>query len=73
MTRRENPAELRTSSNRVLNIDVLGRTVDNQNPTEFPLKTQSELLAARAVMRRFRVSYWHAVTICQLSGLGGAA
>lgn len=68
-----NPAELRTSSNRVLNIDVLGRTVDSQNPNEFPLKSQSEMLAARTVMRRCRVSYWHALTICRLSGLGGAA
>jgi hypothetical protein len=68
-----NPAERASSSNRVLNIDVLGRTVDNQNLTEFPLKSQSEMLAARAVMRRCRVSYWHALVICRLSGLGGAA
>lgn len=67
-----NPAA-RAGANRVLNIDVLGRTVDSQNPTEFPLKTQSEMLAARTVMRRCRVSYWHALTICRLSGLGGAA
>lgn len=68
----ENPAA-RAGANRVLKIDVLGRTVDSQNPTEFPLKTQSEMLAASAVMRRCRVSYWHALTICSLSGLGGAA
>lgn len=68
----ENPAAL-AGANRVLKIDVLGRTVDSQNPIEYPLKTQSEMLAASAVMRRFRVSFWHAVTICRLSGLGGAA
>lgn len=67
-----NPAE-RASSNRVLKIVAITKPLDVQNPTENPLKTQSELLAARSVMRRFRVSYWHAVTICQLSGLGGAA
>lgn len=68
----KNPAA-RASANRVLNIDVLGRTFDSQNPTSSSLKSQSEMLAARAVMRRCRVSYWHALTICRLSGLGGAA
>lgn len=71
MRKRENPAA-RASANRVPNIKALGG-VDIQNPTETSLKTQSEMLAARSVMRRFRVSYWHAVTICRLSGLGGAA
>ena len=68
----ENPAE-RASSNRVLNIAAIAKPLDSQNPTFFSLKSQSELLAARAVMRRFRVSYYHALTICRLSGLGGAA
>lgn len=54
-------------------IDVLGQTVDIQNPTEIHPEYQSELLAVRSVMRRFRVSFHHAKTICQLSGLGGAA
>lgn len=67
-----NPAERASSSNRVLKIAAIAKPLDNQNPTEFPLKSQSEMLAAHAVMRRFRVSYYHALTICRLSGLGGA-
>ena len=57
---------------RVLNIKALGG-VDTQNPTEFTPEFQSELLAVASVMRQFRVSFWHAKTICQLSGLGGRA
>jgi len=72
MTKRKNPAA-RASANRVLKVKAFSSSIDFQNPTETSLKTQSEMLAARSVMRRFRVSYWHAVTICQLSGLGGAA
>ncbi|MDR9808205.1 hypothetical protein [Rhizobium hidalgonense] len=67
----ENPAA--TSANRVLiDIKSLGRA-DIQNPTEIHPEIQSDLLAVRSVMRRFRVSYWHAKTICRLSGLGGHA
>ncbi len=54
-----------------LNIKALAG-VDVQNPTETLPEIQSEILAVRAVMRRFRVSFWHAKTICCLSGLGGA-
>lgn len=68
----ENPAA-RAGANRVLNIAAITKPLDSQNPTSFPLKSQSEMLAASAVMRRCRVSYWHALTICRLSGLGGAA
>jgi hypothetical protein len=57
---------------RASEIVAIAKPLDNQNPTETPFKTQSELLAARAVMRQCRVSYWHALTICRLSGLGGA-
>ena len=71
MMKTTNPAA-RVSANRVLNIKALGG-VDTQNPTEIPSQVQSEFLAIRSVMRRFRVSYWHAKTVCQLSGLGGAA
>lgn len=71
MRKTKNPAA-RACANRVLNIKAVA-ALDAQNPTETSLKTQSEMLAARSVMRRFRVSYWHALTICQLSGLGGAA
>lgn len=67
-----NPAAL-AGAHRAANIEVLRGTVDSQQPTESTLKTQSEMLAARSVMRQCRVSYWHALTICRLSGLGGAA
>lgn len=67
----KNPA---ANANRVLvKIAAIAKPLDNQNPTEFPLKTQSEMLAAHSVMRRFGVSYFHALTVCQLSGLGGTA
>jgi hypothetical protein len=68
----ENPAAP-AGAHRVLNIAAIAKPLDSQNPTASPLKSQSELLAARSVMRRCRVSYWHALTICRLSGLGGAA
>lgn len=67
----ENPAA-RASAHRVPNIKGLGR-LDVQNPTEIPPEIQSEMLAVRSVMRRFGVTFWHAKTICQLSGLGGVA
>ncbi|GLR49885.1 hypothetical protein KYK30_30205 [Shinella yambaruensis] len=54
------------------NIQHLGGA-DVSNLTENPDKSQSEMLAARSVMRRFGVSYFHALTVCQLSGLGGTA
>ncbi|MBB4505973.1 hypothetical protein [Rhizobium leguminosarum] len=66
----ENPAALMGSANRVPNIKSLGRA-DIQNPIEIQSEIQSDLLAVRSVMRRFRVSFWHAKTICRLSGLGG--
>ncbi|MBX5181704.1 hypothetical protein HJB88_03465 [Rhizobium sp. NZLR5] len=66
----ENPAALVGSAYRVPNIKSLGRA-DIQNPTEIQSEVQSELLAVRSVMRRFSVTYWHAKTICRLSGLGG--
>lgn len=68
----KNPAA-RASANRVPEIAAIARQLDNRNPTENATRTQSELLAARSVMRRCRVSYWHALTICRLSGLGGLA
>lgn len=66
----KNPAA-RAGANRVLKVRSLPNDIDNQNPTEFPHQTQSELLAVTSVMRRFSVSFWHAKTICQLCGLGG--
>ena len=71
MSKTGNPAA-RDSADRVLKIKSLGG-VDVQNPTETTFENQSELLAVRTVMRRFRVSFWHAKTICQLHGLGGLA
>lgn len=68
----ENPAAP-AGAHRVLNIAAIAKPLDSQNPTSFPLKSQSETLATRSVMRRFRVSYHHALIICRLSGLGGAA
>jgi hypothetical protein len=47
--------------------------LDIRNSTESTPENQSELLAVRSVMRRCRVSFWHAKTICQLNGLGGLA
>jgi len=65
----KNPAG---NANRALvKIAAIAKPLDNQNPTENTLKTQSEMLAARAVMRRCRVSFWHALVICRASGLGG--
>lgn len=67
----KNPA---ANANRALvNIAAIAKPLDNQNPTETPLKTQSEMLAARAVSRRFGVSFAHALVVCSLSGLGGTA
>ncbi|MBN9031629.1 MAG: hypothetical protein J0I23_17670 [Rhizobiales bacterium] len=71
MQTKRNP-EARASANRVLNIAAIAKPLDKQNPTETLPEIQSEILAVRAVMRRFRVSFWHAKTICCLSGLGGA-
>jgi hypothetical protein len=70
MMKTKNPAA-RASANRVLNVKLFSDSIDSQNPSEFPHTTQSELLAVSSVMRRFRVSFWHAKTICQLNGLGG--
>lgn len=67
-----NPAA-RACANRVQNVKAFRSSIDKLDSTEFTLKTQSEMLAACAVMRRCRVSYWHALTICRLSGLGGTA
>jgi hypothetical protein len=58
--------------NRVLEIVAIAKPLDIQNLTQLSHKSQSEMLAARSVMRRFRVTYHHALTICRLSGLGGA-
>lgn len=67
----ENPAAL-AGAKPGFNINAF-TGLDTWNPTEFTLENQSELLAVRSVMRRCRVSFWHARTICQLNGLGGLA
>ncbi|ANH03596.1 hypothetical protein [Shinella sp. HZN7] len=67
-----NPAA-RAGANRVQNVKAFHSSIDNLDLTENTLKNQSEMLAAHSVMRRFGVSYFHALTVCQLSGLGGTA
>lgn len=67
-----NPAA-RAGANRVQNVKAFRSSIDNLDLTENTHKTQSEMLAARSVMRRFGISYFHAVTVCQLHGLGGTA
>lgn len=67
----ENPAAL-AGAKPGSNINAFAG-LDNWNSTESTPENQSELLAVRSVMRRCRVSFWHAKTICQLHGLGGLA
>lgn len=67
---KKNPVTV--ARDRASDIKTLGR-VDVSKPSDFHPKIQTEMLAVASVMRRFRVSFWHAKTICQLSGLGGAA
>ena len=67
-----NPAA-RAGANRVQNVKAFHSSIDNLDLTENPDKSQSEMLAAHSVMRRFGVSYFHALTVCQLCGLGGTA
>lgn len=69
MSKAKNPAA--GDCGRVLDIKAVGTALDTQNFTETLPDFQSEILAVRSVMRRFRVSLWHAKTICCLSGLGG--
>jgi hypothetical protein len=67
----KNPAA-RVSANRVPKaIVATAKPLDTRNPTETLTEIQSESLAVASVMRRCRVSFWHAQTICRLSGLGG--
>ena len=68
----ESPAAL-TGAKPGSNINALSQGLDAWNPTESTPENQSELLAVKSVMRRFRVSFWHAKTICQLHGIGGLA
>ncbi|NKM12986.1 hypothetical protein GFL85_18445 [Rhizobium laguerreae] len=72
MIKKQNPAA-RAGANRGLKVKAFSSSVDFHDPTEIHPEIQSELLAVRSVMRRFSVTYWHAKTICRLSGLGGHA
>ena len=72
MKKMENPAAL-AGANRVQESKLFSSSIDTLNPIEFIPEFQSELLAVTSVMRRCRVSFWHAQTICRLSGLGGHA
>lgn len=67
----ENPAAL-AGAKPGFNINAF-TGLDTWNPTESAPENQSELLVVRSVMRRCRVSFWHAKTLCQLHGLGGQA
>lgn len=62
-TPKTNPAAL-AGANRVLNSRC-----DAPNTNEVP----SDVQAVRSLMRRFPISVWHARTVCELYGLGGAA
>lgn len=64
----KNPAA--PSGARRVQISATARKLDSLNPTYNHPEIQSESLAIRSVMRRCRVSFWHAKTICQLHGLG---
>lgn len=70
--KKQKPAA-RACANRVPEIVATAKPLDIWNPTETHPEIQSETLAVRSVMRRCRVSFYHAKAICQLSGLGGAA
>lgn len=67
MTKTQNPAA--RGANRVPEIKALGRALDLQNPSE----TLPESPAVRALVRRFRLSVYHARVVCELAGIGGAA
>jgi hypothetical protein len=69
MSKIENPG--RISALRVQKVVATAKPLDSLNPTHNHPEVQSELLAVASVMRRFRVSFWHAKTICRLYGLGG--
>jgi hypothetical protein len=70
MMKKQNPVAL-VSANRVPEIVATAKQLDIRNPKHIAPEIQSETLAVRSVMRRFHVSFWHAKTICQLSGIGG--
>lgn len=66
----KNPAAL-AGANRV-DSQALSQALSqgfDRNPTE----TAPESLAVRMVAQRYRISIFHARTICQLSGIGGQA
>ena len=63
----KNPA---ASSDRVSgNIKAVGTALDTPKPNPSSL----ESLAAHRIASRFRLSIFHARTVCELAGIGGAA
>jgi hypothetical protein len=70
MPKMKNPAT--AGCGRASDISSLARA-DARDATENHNAIQSEILAVRSIMRRYRVSFWYAKTICQLTGLGGRA
>ncbi|MFP5077036.1 hypothetical protein ACLE20_06985 [Rhizobium sp. YIM 134829] len=51
-----------------LNIKAVGTALDTQEPKS----SSSESPAVRHVARRFNLSVYHARTVCELAGIGGA-
>ena len=51
------------------NIKALGGAIDTTEPKSSP----SESPAVRRVASRFHLSIYHARTVCELAGIGGAA
>ena len=68
----KNPAPL-ACGNRVQSIEIATKLFDIVDLSEQSLSHQCELLAAISIMRRSHVDFWHALTVCRLAGLGGAA
>lgn len=70
--KRKNPAPL-ACGNRVKSIEIARKLFDAMDPNEQSISNQLDLIAAISVMRRCHVDFWHALTVCRLAGLGGAA
>jgi len=60
----ENPTAV--GRGRVPEIDVLGESFDNCEPSVTTFENQSQQLAIRSVLKRFPVSIAHAKVICEL-------
>lgn len=70
MFHKKNPATCYRG--RDLIINAVDAAIDGQDPTDLCPGLQSQSFAVSVLQRRFRLSYWHARVVSQLSGLGGA-